>query len=182
MIADLPSSWSRRHRPCPFTKECGACIPHRERGRTKWEGGVEEWRSGRRRDSSCYCGRETKARHHPHMPYLDVREDLGFEGGVATPPSNIMFRMFRSSWNGRLDGSGTWNRAAFRQRTLHVRNLGLKFQVGVLGSHPVTDSQGQMPWRVVSLFGPALPHSYISLNRNSDKLLWWWMDIIPSES
>ena len=27
-----------------------------------------------------------------HMPYLDIGEDLKFEGRVATPPSDIMFR------------------------------------------------------------------------------------------
>ena len=27
-----------------------------------------------------------------HLPYLDIKDDLEFEGGVATLPSNLKFR------------------------------------------------------------------------------------------
>jgi hypothetical protein len=35
---------------------------------------------------------EKRQRHRVDEPYLDVREDLEFGGGVATPPPDLRFR------------------------------------------------------------------------------------------
>ena len=72
-IADWMNSWSRGNRLCWFTKEYGACIPHHEMRRTKWEDGVEwraevEWRSGWWKDKQ----KSTHA-HHPRALFGNQR-------------------------------------------------------------------------------------------------------------